>query len=480
MGSNAGKSRALIAFALYAVNTYRAFRDTGMPGAGGTMADLGTKVHPGKRMSPRRGKWMAPATGWVALMLAGVAPRAHTAGVSYSNIADTTTTAPGHGAFTSFGFAPPSVSGGNVAFSGTYSGGSGVYTGRVGATGAVKVVDTGDIAPGGGNFNSLASYGPSISGSNLAFLGSGGIYTGSVGATGAVKVVEPGEAAPGSERFIELFAPSISGSNLVFGARFFQAWFNTGVYTARVGATGAAKVVEVGDTAPGHGAFWAVASPSISGSNLAFSGGYGGDRDGSGVYTGSVGATGVVKVVETGDTAPGQGPFTEFRSPSIRGSNLAFIGGYSGGVGIYIGSVGATGVAKVVETGDTAPGHGVFEGLYHSGGGDADELSLSGGNVAFRGTDSDGIGIYLASGGAGGRLSAVLHTGDALFGSTVTSLELGGYDNDAIGFQYTLVDGRSGIGVAIVPEPATGAGLLALAALPLIRRRSRRTKKCGR
>ena len=426
MGSHAGKSRALIAFSSYAGNTYRAFCYAGTLGARGGMSDLGTKVHPGEMMSPRRGKWIALAAGWVGLMLAGVASRAHAAGVSYSNVADTTNTAPGHGAFTSF-YLPPSVSGGNVAFAASYGGGSGIYTGSVGATGAAKIVGVGDNAPG-------------------------------------------------SKRFIELFAPLVSGSNLVFGGRFFEAWFNTGIYTGSVGATGAAKVVEVGDTASGHGAFNFVGSPSISGSNLAFVGGY---SDGIGIYTGSVGATGAVKVVDTGDTAPGHGTFTNFRSPSLSGSNLAFIGDYSGGSGIYTGSVGATGVAKVVEVGDTAPGHGAFEGLYHSGGGDADELSVSGSNVAFRGADSDGIGIYLASGGAGGSLSAVLHTGDALFGSTVTSLELGSSDNDAIGFQYTLADGRSGIGVATVPEPATGGALLALAALPLLRRRARLAKKSG-
>src|SRR3954468_17372049 len=62
------------------------------------------------------------------------------AAVTFSNVADTTTTAPGHGAFTGFNN-PPSVSGSNVAFNGSYSGGIGIYTGSVGATGAAKVVD---------------------------------------------------------------------------------------------------------------------------------------------------------------------------------------------------------------------------------------------------------------------------------------------------------------------------------------------------
>jgi hypothetical protein len=111
-----------------------------------------------------------------------VAPCARAAaGVSYSNVADTTTPAPGHGALTFFGLWP-SLSGGNVAFRGFYSGGEGVYTGSVGATGAAKIVDVGDNAPGHGAFNAFNP--PSVGGSNVAFLGGHnagtGIYTGTV------------------------------------------------------------------------------------------------------------------------------------------------------------------------------------------------------------------------------------------------------------------------------------------------------------
>ena len=156
-------------------------------------------------------------------------------------------------------------------------------------------------------------------------------------------------------------------------------------------------------------------------------------------------------VADTTITAPGHGAFTSFGSPWVSGSNVAFFGSYSGGQGIYTGSVGATGAAKVVETGDTAPGHGAFTGFNGL-------PSVSGSNVAFFGNYSGGFGLYLESGGS---LSAVLNTGDALFGSTVSSLNNGrfGYDNNAIAFQYTLADGRSGIAVATVasvPEPSSG------------------------
>src|SRR5690349_15560299 len=109
--------------------------------------------------------------GIKAIVLAWVtcaagASNASAAAVSFANVADTTTTAPGHGAFTGFDYVP-SLSGINVAFQGNYGGGYGIYTGNVGATGAAKVVDTGDTAPGHGAFGAFDA--PSIRGSNLAF-----------------------------------------------------------------------------------------------------------------------------------------------------------------------------------------------------------------------------------------------------------------------------------------------------------------------
>jgi hypothetical protein len=324
----------------------------------------------------------------------------------------------------------------------------------VGATGAAKVVDSGD-------FNDFRA--PSVSGSNLAFLvvhggfNGQGIYTGSVGATGATKVVQTDDSAGGAAVFGDFFGdPSVSGSNVAF-LGYYNGGNSSGIFTGTVGATGAAKVVDTSDTAPGRGAFSVLAGPSISGSNVAFRGEYLG---GNGIYTGSVGVTGAAKVVDTGDTAPGHGAFTFFADPpSVSGSNVAFRAGYFGGTGIYTGTVGATGAAEVVDVGDIAPGHGAFTAF-------GSTPSVSGSNVAFVGGYSGGFGIYLASGGAGGSLSAVLNTGDALFGSTVTGLNMGsvGYDNDAIAFSYSLADGRSGIGVATVPEPASLA-LLLLAAV---------------
>lgn len=376
------------------------------------------------------------------------------AAVTFSKVADVTTTAPGQGPFTSF-TTGPAVSGGNVAFGGTSSGGRGIYTGSTSATGAAKVVDYGDNAPGHGVFTALSLL-PSVSGNNVlasgSYSGGSGIYTGTVGATGLVKIVDTDDIVPGHGAFTGFGLPSISGNNVVFAGGNLSIGC---IMTATVGATGATKIVDTGDNAPGHGAFTLLANPpSISGSHVAFRGGYSG---GEGIYTGSVGATGAAKIADTGDTAPGHGAFTSFGIfPSISGNNVGFRGDYSGGTGIYTGSFGTAGVAKVVETGDTAPGHGPFTGF----GNGSSVVSVSGNNVAFRGDYSGGSSLYVATGGAGGSLLVVLNKGDALFGSTVSGFDMSvfGYDNNAIGFSYVLADGSNGIAVATigVPEPATG------------------------
>ena len=68
--------------------------------------------------------------------------------------------------------------------------------------------------------------------------------------------------------------------------------------------------------------------------------------------------------------------------------------------------------------------------------------------------------------------------------SHLSSFLLGtfGYDSNAIAFQYSLANGKSGIAVATVPEPAS-LGMLAAAAVMALRRRracrSRGEKETG-
>jgi hypothetical protein len=97
------------------------------------------------------------------------------------------------------------------------------------------------------------------------------------------------------------------------------------------------------------------------------------------------------------------------------------------------------------------------------------------GTVAFRaGLDAGGEGIFTGPDPATDKVIAV---GDVLFGSTVTALRFsrGLNDDGDIAFRYTLADDRTGIAVAVVPEPA-GVGVFgALSALAFRRRR----RDCG-
>jgi hypothetical protein len=82
-------------------------------------------------------------------------------------------------------------------------------------------------------------------------------------------------------------------------------------------------------------------------------------------------------------------------------------------------------------------------------------------------------------------VATILRKGDAFLGSTISSLDIGGYlsaplpdyrsglnDLGQIAFVFRLEDGRSGIALATVPEPS-GAAVCAVSALALIHRRRR-------
>ena len=203
-----------------------------------------------------------------ALNLLAFSGSAVQAATIFTNIVDTTTTAPGHGAFTSFG-TQPSINGNNIAFMGSYSGGQGIYTAMLGATGATKIVDFADTAPGRGNFTGFdLGTAVTISGNNVAFVGQynggAGVYTGSVASQGASKIVDTGDTAPGHGNFITFFGgpPSVSGNAVAFGGSYTGG---TGIYTGSIGVAGATKIVESGDTAPGRGPFTSVVAPALPG-----------------------------------------------------------------------------------------------------------------------------------------------------------------------------------------------------------------------
>lgn len=177
----------------------------------------------------------------------------------------------------------------------------------------------------------------------------------------------------------------------------------------------------------------------------------------SGPYTGTGGATTTI-ALNSGPT------FNTFNNPSsINASGtVAFWAtlraGAGGGDGIFTGAGGAT-TAVALSSGPT------FSAFRNS------PSINTAGTVAFLANlDAGGSGIYIGDGGAGTR---VIGTGDALFGSTVSSLGFGyGGLNDVgqLSFLYTLADGTTGIAVA-TPEPTSAALLLGGSALLVARRR---------
>lgn len=152
--------------------------------------------------------------------------------------------------------------------------------------------------------------------------------------------------------------------------------------------------------------------------------------------------------------------------------------GISSGNVTNIGGVDINGNGDLTFSGDFGFGRSLFERVngvithvaYNAGGGINDNDLLAA--LVTSGT-TQSLRI-----GTGSLSTTVIKTGDALDGSTVTALSFnsdGLNDADQIAFLATLADGRQGIYVVSVPEPATAAGLGLIACATLIRRRRPRT-----
>lgn len=284
--------------------------------------------------------------------------------------------------------------------------------------------------------------------------------------------VDPTDKTNGALLSSYLVTPAISGNIVAFEETFYPhvtfppvgpypAPSGYRIYAVTLGTNGGANVTNViADTKTtvvpeSGGNFTALGSPvSISGNTVAFRGYYSG---GQGIYTGMVGATEVSPVADLNTAAPGQsGNFTGLYSPSIGGNTVAFVGAYgSGGEGIYTATVGIAGLNLVADLTAPVPGHA---GLTFTGYG---QLLISGNNLVFGGTYTGGSGLFVATGGT---IVEVLGIGDALFGSTVASLDTSFFsvDGNEVAFSYKLATGVSGVAVAhIGPEPSITSALTA-------------------
>ncbi len=189
-----------------------------------------------------------------------------------TRLADMSTVAPGQ-TTTFSSFVGTNVSGGNVGFLAHYNGnaGEGVYTGVVGTTNLTRIVDTSMTAPGQtGPFSGFG--GPVMSGNNLAvsgnFSGGQGLYTGVVGTPGVTRIADnstlvPGQAVP----FSQFNVFSISGSDVAFFA-FYKG--GDGIFLYHDGSL--LDVAELGEPLFGSTItnFTASGTVSLSGNELSF------------------------------------------------------------------------------------------------------------------------------------------------------------------------------------------------------------------
>lgn len=273
---------------------------------------------------------------------------------------------------------------------------------RAGADPVLRAIaEQGTPLPGTtGNLSGLPPTNPSISGRNIAFAASadagGGIFAYMDGALRVIadtNTVIPGGTwtfgFPGAEGS----GPAISARNVVFGGVHFPTtsiWVSMDGSLVKIAETQVTPVPGSTGTfknfAMGNGA-----SASISGGNIAFTG-VGDETNGIYAYI-----NGELRVIaDTSTPVPGVTPQRTFMnfgqlggvSPSISGTNVAFLGVWSDGGGLYAYINGSLRV--IADTNTPAPaGTGSFQSF-------AGSPSLSGENVAFGGLiDVFGIsGIY--------------------------------------------------------------------------------------
>ena len=317
------------------------------------------------------------------------------AGATLRTVADQDTVIPdGTGTFTSFAGIPagfddgPVISGSNVAFFASGSGGGGIYL--FNGSSLVRVVDRNTpIPPGGvGNF---AGFGPvAISGDNVVFEGSGtafgqpGIYLFDRTALG--RVADTTTPIPGGTGHFVLFegSPVINGNQVAFKGVGSNG--QRGIYLFD-GST-LDRVADTSTTVPeGTDTFADFRFPVIGAGGLAFLGISEDQREGIYLFNGTT----LVKAADTSTLVPGgPGHFTDFRGPTIGDGIVAFSAqGSSGEQGIYV--FNGTTLSVVADTKTTAPGGTANFTAFST------PPLISGGSVAFSARAGAREGLFLAS-----------------------------------------------------------------------------------
>jgi hypothetical protein len=358
----------------------------------------------------------------LALVVVFLLARSSPAQFTGTKIVETGVSYPGIGTFNTFP-SGPSISGSTIAFPAATGTGPGIFTATSGTVTAVATLATPVPGGTGTNFTTFAGSATGLSSSGVAFGGNGspgpgnaGVYTTVTGSL--TTVVNNITAYPTGGTFTGFSVPAVSGTTVAFGGTNSGPGTALGIFSKT--GTGPLNIIANTSTAVpfGSGNFTSFSDPfngptlpNISGSNVVFNG-QGGGR--IGVYTTISGS--VTRVADTTMTPPGGiGAFSSFSTtPSIDGSQVAFSAPSAGSrVGVYTWSGGT--LALVADTTTSAPGGGTFNNFNMA-------VALSGGRVVFRATNTlgqDGIYTNLT-----GTLTKVVATGDVIDGHTITALTM--------------------------------------------------------
>ena len=312
-----------------------------------------------------------------------------------------------------------------------------------------------------------------------------------VGGKSLTTVAREGDPAPGGGTYgtVGIVLLNDAGqvgfrSDLAGGA----ALFVTGP-----GGTGPQRVFTEGDAVPGgNGTF----DDAIGGADLT--------PDGTVVFQGRINGAGsasdrglfagrpgeVVELAREGLTAPGgNGTFRDFNDLLANDTGTAIFrgvltdtdGGTSDNSGIYTLDYTSDDpqdtLVQVAREGEASPdGDGVYGFFRAPAVNDAGQIAFG---VQLR-DGADGVTDDAIVAGAAGELFVVAREGESFLGSTIVDLGFAIEENSAnfsgfndageVAYSFILADGRAGLAVATIPEPAA-LGLAAAAGLLLTRRR---------
>lgn len=427
-------------------------------------------------------------------------------GFTFTNLVDSTMTAPGGGTFENLSGAALNNSG-IVAFT-SHTTGDGnpfddhyrnVYRYQDGNI--TRVFTGGEAAPGGGVFDDAGGAAFVSASGSVFFLANaqqGGLSFSGIWRYGdgfSERVIARGEMAPGGGSYGGLTGyMSVRGENMLFQSSLTAPGPKQGIYLFSGGTSGGGSIqrlIATGDAATDGGTFFSLTpAPEMNAEGqMTFwgetrTGGPGTEE--TGLYVQTIGSPETLRrIAHGGDPAPGGGTFAELgRVPTISSYGaVSFNAGTLDGPedALYLWENDT--LVRLVAVGEPAPGGG---GAFTSVG----NLFRGGDATVFTGSlpGEHNRGLYHYNDGT---TSLIIRSGDSLFDSTLVS------DSDSLSmsqqsvndrgqfvFSYLLSDGRRGFALAspiVAPEPGSlsllGVGGLMLAEGVQRRRQTRRKRR---